>query len=54
MTTFAEAAVEQTAPARLAGFGWNVARSPDIASDAPGAGRGYYGKVVLMPQRENA
>ena len=54
MTTITEAEVEQAALEWLAGVGWNTARGPDIAPDAPGAERDDYGQVVLERRLRDA
>ncbi len=54
MTTLTEAGVEAAALAWLAGVGWQMARGPDIAPDAPGAERDGYGQVVLERRLRDA
>ena len=54
MTTLTEADVEVVTLEWLAALGWQVARGPDIAPDAPGAERNDYGQVVLERRMRDA
>ena len=54
MTTVSEFTVEEAALSWLASLGWQIAKGPDIAPDAPNAERTDYGQVVLEQRLRDA